>query len=49
MSTSRENVQHTRLDEKSKMDAALYHAVNNCDGAVIPAQSKRVDKSQLEI
>ena len=45
MSASHENVWHTRLYEKSKMDAALYNAVDDHDGTAIPAQWTRVDKS----
>jgi len=45
MSTSRENLWCTRLYEKSKMDAALYNAVDNQDGTAILVQLMSVDKS----
>jgi len=40
-----ENVWCTRLYEKSKMDKALYNAIDRLDGAAISAQSTRVNES----
>jgi len=34
-----------RLNEKSKIDAALHNAVNDRDGAAILAQSTKADSS----
>ena len=45
MSTLRENVQRTRLHEKSKLDAALHNAVDDRDGAAIPVKSSKAGKS----
>jgi len=44
MSALRENVWRTRLYEKSKIDAALHNAVDDCDGAAIPAKTSKAGK-----